>query len=572
MDSVILIMITFSVLAMTAISIVLFTMRAKKNRKYKRVLDRLEIEKNVIDSTPISPELSKIEAYLKNEKLNALYNDWKERLDVIKQNQIPKLTDMIIEADYSLSQNDYKSTLCKIARLEMETYKVRTNSEFLLNEIKEITTSEERNRAIITKMKSDFREVYQKFAASKASFGEMEGPVQLQFENISHRFEDFETAMDNNDYTELNPILKAIDEMLHHMNVVVEEVPGIVLLANNMLPKKISELTKMYEWMVRAGFPLDYLNVEYNIEEAKKKIEDVLSRTKVLNLEDCLFELKVLSEYFDTLFADLEKEKLNRSVYEETEKNFKKKLGNLNTLIDDIFSQINEIKNIYNLSKDDINLLNEIYTEIKRLNDDYKVLNDHTGNNTFAYSQLIKEMEALSMRLAHLEEQLDSSLDTIGSMREDEVRARQQLEEIKVILKDAKNKMRDFNLPYIPKSYFTELGEAQDAIKEIVKELEKKPITIQTLNTRVDTARDLAFKLFGKTKEMIKTAMFAEMAIVYGNRYRTEDEEINKNLTYSEVLFYKGEYQKSLELTINSLNRIEPGIYDKLLNFYGKEQ
>lgn len=547
-------------------------MRAKKNRKYKKVLDRLEIEKNVIDSTPISPELSKIEAYLKNEKLNALYNDWKERLDVIKQNQIPKLTDMIIEADYSLSQNDYKSTLCKIARLEMETYKVRTNSEFLLNEIKEITTSEERNRAIITKMKSDFREVYQKYAASKAGYGEMEGPVQLQFENISHRFEDFETAMDNNDYTEINPILKAIDEMLHHMNVVVEEVPAIVLLANNMLPKKISELTKMYEWMVRAGFPLDYLNVEYNIEEAKKKIEDVLSRTKVLNLEDCLFELKVLSEYFDTLFADLEKEKLNRSVYEETEKTFKKKLGKLNTLIDDIFAQINEIKNIYNLSKDDIHLLNEVYTEIKRLNDDYKVLNDHTGNNTFAYSQLIKEIESLSLRLAHLEEQLDAALDTIGSMREDEVRARQQLEEIKAILKDAKNKMRDFNLPHIPKSYFTELSEAQDAIKEIVKELEKKPITIQTLNTRVDTARDLVFKLFGKTKEMIKTAMFAEMAIVYGNRYRTGDEEINKNLTYSEVLFYKGEYQKSLELTINSLNRIEPGIYDKLLNFYGEKQ
>ena len=36
------------------------------------------------------------------------------------------------------------------------------------------------------------------------------------------------------------------------------------------------------------------------------------------------------------------------------------------------------------------------------------------------------------------------------------------------------------------------------------------------------------------------------------NRYRTNIAELDKNLTYSEILFYKGEYQKSLELTINA--------------------
>ena len=107
--------------------------------------------------------------------------------------------------------------------------------------------------------------------------------------------------------------------------------------------------------------------------------------------------------------------------------------------------------------------------------------------------------------------------------------------------------------------------EASLAIKEIVKELEKKPITISVLNTRVDTARDLVLKIYSSTKELLRIATFAEMAIVYGNRYRILADDINKNLTYSELLFFKGEYQKSLELTITSLNKIEPGIYNKLL-------
>lgn len=80
----------------------------------------------------------------------------------------------------------------------------------------------------------------------------------------------------------------------------------------------------------------------------------------------------------------------------------------------------------------------------------------------------------------------------------------------------------------------------------------------------------MVLKLFTKTKEMMKTAMFAEMAIVYGNRYRSTVEDLNKVLTTAELLFFKGEYQKSLELSINSLNRIEQGIYNKLLKLYGE--
>ena len=60
------------------------------------------------------------------------------------------------------------------------------------------------------------------------------------------------------------------------------------------------------------------------------------------------------------------------------------------------------------------------------------------------------------------------------------------------------------------------------------------------------------------------------MAIVYGNRYPSEYPELDKHLTYSEMLFFKGEYKKSLDLAIHTLNKIEPGIQNKLLEYYAK--
>jgi septation ring formation regulator len=572
MDTITLVLISAFSAALILIVIVLIIAQNYHNKQIKKELEKLEYEKNLIDGTPVMPELAKIETFLKNEKLEVMYNGWKERLGVIKTDQIPKLTDMIIDADFSINQLNRKNTLYKLARLEMEVYKVRANANKLLDEIKEITSSEEKNRSIITTLKAKYRDLYKKFNDNKKEYGTIEKSVTLHFETIAYRFDDFEKVMENNEYTEVTQIIKAIDEMLKLMEIVVEEVPSIVLLSTNLLPKKIAEIKSSYDNMVKDGYPLDYLNIEYNIDEANKKISDIMDRANVLNLEDSLFELKVLLDYFDSIFNDFEKEKLNRNLYLDASDAFKIKLDKMNNLIRDIYSQIDDIKNIYNLSDDDIVLLGQVHQDILTLNNDYKVLLDHTGNQTFAFSKLTKEIEILMQRLSEIEDRLDNSLDAIGSMKEDELRARQQLEEVKQIFKESKTKIREHNLPVIPKQYFIELNEAQDAIKEIVRELDKKPITISTLNTRVDTARDLVLKLYTTTKEMMKTAMFAEMAIVYGNRYRTSVEDLDKNLNYSENLFYKGDYQKSLELTINALNRVEPGIYDKLLKVYTSEK
>ena len=552
--------------------IILGVLKSRKKKKYKKLIEELDYQKNRLDTSPVGPELAKVGSYVGNEKLEVLYNNWKERLNEIKEIQIPKITDMLIEAEYSLSQTDYKSTMYKIAKLEMEIYKVRATSAFLLNEIKDITNSEERNRASITKLKAKYRELYEKFEETTNEFGEFAPVVTMQFETISKRFEDFETLMENNEYTEVPNILKAIDELLKHMEVVIEELPSIVLIAEGILPKKMEEISSIYQKMVAAGYPLDYLNVEYNIDEAKKKIADILDRAKVLNLEDSLFDLKVLTEYFENLFTDFEKEKVIKSDYDEASKTLRAKLKKINTLVQDIFAQMDDLKKLYSLSQEDIKDLYEVKNDLDKLNEDYNTLITHTSNHSFAYSKLTEEIETLVIRLSNIENKLDSTLNVIGNMHDDEMRARQQLAEVEDLLKNSQKQIRSFNLPVIPNRYFVELREAKEAMNEIVKELEKKPITIETLNTRVDTARDLALKLYGKTKEMMKTAMFAEMAIVYGNRYRSSEKDLDRNLTYSEMLFIKGEYKKSLELTINSLNKLEPGIYDKLLKLYGGKE
>ena len=570
MDEITLIGITIIVITIITVISVLYAIRSAKNKGYKKQIEKLDIEKNKIVSTPIVPELSKIETYRKNEKIETMYKEWNKRLSDIRDVQIPKITDMILEADYCLSQRDYKSTLYKIAKLEMEIYKVRTNAEFLLDDIKDITTSEERSRKVITKYKKEYRELYDKFKESENDYADIAETVNLQFGAIAHKFEEYEDILDSNRYNEVDNTVNTIEDMLKHMTIVIDEMPQIVLMAENILPKKIKEVLENYEELKKQGYTLDYLNVEYNVSEANKKINDILERAKMLDMKDSLLELKVLMEYFETVFDDFEKEKVNKKEYSDTIANFQKKLSRMNKLVNEIFKKLESIKKVYNLEEEDINLLQKIREELKKLNDDYKVLIEHTQNNTFSFSKINKELENLVARLRLIEESLDQTLDTIGSMKDDESRARQQLEEVKKILRRSRKLLREYELPVIPDNYFIELQEAQGAIKELIAELNKSPINIDNLNMRVETARDLVIKLHNRSKEMVKSAAFAEMTMVYGNRYRSKYEELDKNLAYSEMLFFKGEYKKALQLSINTLNKVEPGIQNKLVEYYKK--
>ena len=141
-------------------------------------------------------------------------------------------------------------------------------------------------------------------------------------------------------------------------------------------------------------------------------------------------------------------------------------------------------------------------------------------------------------------------------------------EEIKRILKQTKDKVRSFKLPAIPKNYYVEMSEAMEAIDELIKALDKRPISIKVLNLRVDTARDLVLKVYNTINETVKTARMAEAAIVYGNRYRVTNKEVDFGLAKAENMFSKGNFKNSLENAINAINIVEPGIYKRLLEEY----
>lgn len=562
----------YAIITLIVVLVIVILTVKKIRTQFKNTLIELERSKNLIISGSILSELNKVESLINNKELEEKYNYWKNLFKTIKDTDVPSITDESIMAEDLLEVHNYKEANNLLSKIEFDIYIAKSKAQKLLEDVKEITLSEQKNREIVTKLKADYRSIFLQYNNNdKEDYSLIQIPLELQFENVDKLFSAFEMAMENNVYTEVGKIVKALDDTIGNLKIVIDEAPSIILMGKSMIPNRINEINKIYDKMKNEGYNLDYLNIEYNIAESEKKVADVFDRLNVLNLEDSIFELKTIMDYFDSLYGDFDKEKISKKLFDDYIRTVIMKCKKLKKIVNNLSNKLDNIKYSYDLTDDDVKIIGEIKKEVLECESLYDgVVAAYREKNT-AYSKLSKEMESINTRLLKNEDKLDYTLRCLGSLKEDEIRAREQLDEIKSIVKQAKSHMNSYKLPIVPKNYFVELEEANEAIKNMIIELEKQPISIKTLNTRVDVARDLVLKVYNTSLEIVKTASMAENAIVYGNRYRTINTSIDSGLTKAEREFFRGNFKSSLEYAINSINVVEPGIYNRLLEAYKKE-
>ena len=545
------------------IIIVLIIIRNRKQSKYKRTIEDLDYEKNKLIGIPVLTELSKVRELVKTEDLKQKLADWDETFKTIKEEKMDALTDLITEADFLVDRRDYKSALKKIADIEINIESIKQKTENLLEEIKVITNSEERNRGVITKLKAVYREAENKYERTKKDYGPLIKSIDSSLTSIDKKFKKFETLMDKNDYVSVEKLVINLEKEINDLRNYLDKTPDLVLMATMMIPNKIEETKTLYARMQRDGYPLDYLNVEYNLKEIEDKTNNIIEKMKDHKLDNADIELKTMLEYFNNIYNNFEKEKDAKSYFRENIKKTKKKLEGINKVVYDVYVQLDDIKNTYDLSDAEINKFTIINNELEKINEDYKILFEHGKGKTFAYSKLVEELDGLNNRLTRLQDDLDYRLKSITSMKDDETRAKEQLNMIENLLIQSKNKLKDYKIPVIPNSYFIELEEASEAIREIIKELAKKPIVIKILNIRVDTARDLVFKIYNKTNDIVRSVITCEDLIVYGNRYRASNKEIDEALNTAEELFRKGKYKQSMDTSIKAISTVDSNFLRK---------
>ena len=333
MDSVFLVVVTTFVIAVVLVGITFLVTRRKSNKKFKSKIEELDIEKNQLINVKILSEITKVRNLVKTDNLKHKLEEWDNTFGFIKDKMLPTITDEISEVDFLIDKHDYKGALKRMVGIELEIDKLRRRSQKLIEEIQIITNSEERNRALITKLKVSYRELQGKFSRCEKDYGELVPRIKEEFEKLDNEFLLFEEAMDNNDYVEVESIVIVIEEDLNKLKDILDNISSLLLMASVLIPGKIEETRVLYGRMLRDGYPMDYLNVEYNLDEIKKKIDIIMGDIRELKMSDINIELKTILDYFNSLFADFDKEKECKAFFKEGCKNCRYMLEIVNKVV-----------------------------------------------------------------------------------------------------------------------------------------------------------------------------------------------------------------------------------------------
>ena len=248
--------IVYLILAIILVVVVLVLINKHNKKKLQGILTNLELDKNLIISANILTELNKVGSLINNKNLEIKYNNWKERYKQIKEVDMPSLENKLNDLEALIRDKKYKDFVKDSSKLELEIYYIKSKSDFLLDEIREITLSESKNREIVTKLKKDYRDIYLKYNNSPSDYEGINNTIELQFENIDKLFNAFELAMENNDYSEASKIVKALTDNIGNIGIIIDEASSIILMGKKLIPDKIEDVKKIYDRMIKEGMPL----------------------------------------------------------------------------------------------------------------------------------------------------------------------------------------------------------------------------------------------------------------------------------------------------------------------------
>lgn len=553
-----------SVFAAIILSVIIIrTMRKRTRNKLLDQVNELEIKKNNLDSMPVMVELAKIEDIAKSEQLEEKISEFKVRFQEVKEIRLKKVNDLIVDLDVSIEKKNIKEYMDNYSDAAIALDEAEYSINSILDEINEIASYEEKYRDIITKLKAKYRFLEHTYTEKETMFKDLKDVIKMQFENIAKRFNDFDKVMDEKLYNEIVLVVKSIDTMIDNLDVVIKELPDILLLLNDLIPGRISELKDEYSKMIEEGYPLGFLNFDENINDIEKKENDILTRAKVLNINDSLFDLRTILEYLDSLFRDLDEEKQAKTRFDNLDEVFRDRSKKIEGIVKDIYAQLDDIKAMYHLNEKDLEIIDQLNLKLSAIIKEHKKLHRDIKKGLESYKKHNITINELMVKLNNVSNDFDDALRTLGSFYEDERRAHEELKNMTDLVKKCKNSVRNYKLPIIHDNYFVEMEEASDAISEVKKEINNKPIIIKSLNIRVDTAKDLTFKLYATTSDMIKYAYFSELLIVYGNKYR-DNKDVSRGLSKAELMYYRGSYKESFTLLMKVIKIIDSDLVSKI--------
>jgi septation ring formation regulator len=533
-------------------------------KKYFREMDRLEAWKIDLLNRPILDEMSKVKQLNMTGQTEELFERWRNQWDDVVTVKLPDLEEMLFDAEEYIDR--YRFNKAKGVQQEIERKLQETEDQIknILEEIRELVGSEEKNRVEIEQLKEVYRETKKMLLAHRHTFGKAEKLLETQLNVVSNKFHEFADKTELGNYLEAREVVLIIQSQLetitNHMNL----IPQFLIECQSILPNQLSDVRVGYREMVQQGYYLGHIEVEKEIDQLEEnllKYFDFIEETAIEKVEEGINEIK---ERVDILFDLLEKEVHAKHFVVKNEKPTSDLLVSTHKENEFLANEVIHVQETYQLTDGDIETQKNLEKELATVYKHFDILVEKVKNNETAQTEIEDELKEIREQLNAIQEDQQIFTSKLQALRKDEREAREKVWELTKKVGEALRLVSKSNIPGLPSDFKYLLEDTNESIQNVKFQLDEKPLNISALNQYLEIAELTVEKLTGTTIELIENVMLAEKAIQYGNRYRSRYPSVAKGLSYAEVAFRHYDYQEALEQAAASLEGIDPSALRKI--------
>ncbi|MDT2754688.1 septation ring formation regulator EzrA [Enterococcus pseudoavium] len=557
------------VIGLVILAAVLYLIGYLMKKKNQERLKELDKRKEALFDLPVVEEVDEVKKmHLVGQSQNT-FREWNQKWTDVSTKSFAELESQIFEVE---SQNEtfrfmkgksaIESAERTMTEMEEEVEKIRTG-------LKELRETEERNSLAVQQALDVFEDLKKDLKEKKTSFGPALPEIQKQVKNVEIEFTQFVTLNTSGDPIEAREVLDDAEKHTYEVQATMEKVPVIYEDLEKTFPSQIDELEKTHKKMLNEHFVLPEDDFEGRLEQVKKQIERSLEDIEKIELETVEAANKETAELIDDLYAELEKEFEAKKYVLTNRKTVGEYISHAARNNHQLMVELDHTSQSYALNNNELGRARGFQTEIEELERRNRNMEPQIDKHELAYSEIqvfykdaFKVLDDIETKQVEIDEDLHE-------LRKGEKTASEKIEKYEFRLRNLKRYVEQQRLPGLPGDYLEFFFVATDRVEELSQALNKIRINMQDINKLVSLCDEDMEMLDQKTYDLIDAAALTEQMMQYANRYRHTHPEIKDAIDTSLELFNKEyRYQDALDEIGTALERVEPGAFKRIEDFY----
>lgn len=538
-------------------------------RKNHDQLEELERRKLALFDLPVLEEIDDVKKmHLVGQSQNT-FREWNQKWVDISTISFAELESLIFDIENLNETFRFMKVKDAISEANVTIDNMEREVEEIRQGLRELAESEERNSEAVQKALDAYEEMSQSVTSDPERYGVAYKELEKQIQGIDREFTQFRALNTAGDPMEARVVLEDAEDSTYHLKKIIDQIPPLFDTLDKVFPKQLKEIKDGYETLKKDHYIFESEIIPTSVEKIEGRVHSTLMNLEKLEVEN-VEKLNVdIAKEIDQLYDIMEKEIESRHFVNDN----KNVLANFLTHTEEnnqrLVIELDHIAQSYILTHNEIGKVRSFQSQMEEIRNELTTANKKLEEKTAIFSQVanfykdslaqLKDIEAEQMKIDH----------AIKDFAPRERKAIKKIDDYELELRNLKRYIEKQRLPGIPNNYLEFFFVTSERIEELSKELNKIRIDMNHIDRLLQSCDDDIVSLKERTDNLIDNASLTEQMIQYANRFRFSNPEIKNAIDKSMSLFAREyNYQESLDVISEAIDRIEPGVTDRIRKYY----